>query len=149
MAEVYSTGLERENEPSKSVDSIVVRKKFRVTMDVEATLAAEPLGGTLAPEDVLRARALMERLMARPEVVDRLLRCRALEAARQAGNALEVEYGWDGGTEHELLGPIFAELAPEARAYFTEELEDGASAYYFDGCGGTVERASLIEIDNG
>ena len=93
MAEVYSTGLERENEPSISVDSIVVRKKFRVTMDVEATLAAEPLGGTLAPEDVLHARALMERLMARPEVVDRLLRCRALEAASRERTRGRVQVG--------------------------------------------------------
>ena len=100
-------------------------------------------------EDVSHTKALIERLLAQPELVDRLLRCRAVEAARQAGKALEAEYGWGGSSEHELLGPIFAELEPDARAYFTEELEDGASAYYFDGYGAAVERASVTEIDEG
>jgi hypothetical protein len=88
----------------------------------------------------------MERLMARPELVDRLLRLRAVDAAKQAGKALEVEREGSGASEDELLGPIFAELEPEAQAYFTEELEDEASAYYFDGYGATVERVSMTEI---
>ncbi len=91
----------------------------------------------------------MELLLAQPELVDRLLRCRAVQAARQAGKAMEAEYGWGGASEHELLGPIFAELEPDVRAYFTEELEDGASAYYFDGYGATVERASVAQLDEG
>jgi hypothetical protein len=45
-----------------------------------------------------------------------------VEVARQAGKALEAEYGWGEISEDELLGPIFAELEPDARAYFTEEL---------------------------
>jgi hypothetical protein len=62
---------------------------------------------------------------------------------------MEVEYGWGHASEHELLGPIFADLEPAARAYFTEELEDAASAYYFDGHGATVKRASVTEIKVG
>jgi hypothetical protein len=62
---------------------------------------------------------------------------------------LEVEYGWGGSSEHKLLEPIFADLEPDARAYFTEELEGGVSAYYFDGYGATVERSSVAEIDEG
>lgn len=149
MAEKDGTGLKRENEPSISIDYPVVRKKFRVTIDVEATLASGPQGGVLppSPEYVSHTKALMERLPAQPELVDRLLRCRAVEAARQAGKALEVGYGWGGSSEHELLGPIFAELEPDARAYFTEDLEDGVSAHYFDGYGATLERASVAEID--
>ncbi len=151
MAKKYSTGLELENEPPESIDYPVVRKKFRVTIDVEATLSAEPQGGVLppSPEDVSHTKALMERLLAQPKLVDRLLCCRAVEAARRAGRALEAEYGWGRASEYELLGPIFAELEPDARAYFTEEVEDGASAYYFDGYGATVERASVTEIDEG
>lgn len=151
MAEKYSTGLRLENEPPVSTDYPVVRKTFRVAIDVEATLAAEPPSGELppAPESVPYTRALMERLLAQPELVERLLRCRAVEATRQAGKALEIEYGWGGIPEDELLGPIFADLEPDARAYFTEELEDGASAYYFDGYGVTVKRASVTEIDEG
>ena len=98
-----------------------------------------PQGGVLltSPEGVLHTKAFVELLLAQPELVDRLLRCRAVEAARRAGKALEVEYGWGGSSEHELLEPIFADLEPDARAYFTETLEDGVSAYYFDGYGTT------------
>ena len=145
------TGLKLENELPTSIDYRVGRKKFRVTIDVEATLDSGAQGGVLptSPEGVLHTRALMERLLAQPELVERLLRCRAVEIAKQAGKALEVEYGWGGSSEDELLEPIFADLEPDARAYFTEELEDGVSAYYFDGCRATVERASLAEIGRG
>jgi hypothetical protein len=121
-----------------------VRKKFRVTLDVEATLAAGPRGGELppAPEIVPHTRALMELLKGRPELVDGLLRSRAVDAIKQAGKALEVERRQSGASEHELLEQISAALDPDARAYFTEELEDGASEYYFDGYGATVERVA-------
>jgi hypothetical protein len=151
MAEKNDTGLKLENALPESIDYPIVRKKFRVTIDVEATLDSGLQGGVLltSPEGVLHTKALVERLLAQPELVEWLLRCRAVEAARRAGKALEVEYGWGGASEHELLEPIFADLEPDARAYFTEELEDGVSAYYFDGCGATVERASLAEIARG
>jgi hypothetical protein len=146
-----ATNLKRENELSVSIDYPVVRKRFRVTIDVEATLAADPRGRALptAPQDVPHIRALMELLLAQPEIVDRLLRCRTVEVARQAVKRLGVEYGWGGISEDELLGPIFAELEPDARAYFTEELEDGVSVYYFDGYDATVERASVAQIEKG
>jgi hypothetical protein len=151
MARDYSRVFKLENASSESFEAPVVRKKFRVTIDVEATLASGPQGGMLppSPEDVSHTEALTERLLAQPELVDRLLRCRAVEVARQAGKALEAEYGWGEISEDELLGPIFAGLEPDARAYFTEELEDGASVYYFDGYGATVERASVVRIDEG
>jgi hypothetical protein len=151
IAKAHSRLVKLENEPSEFLETPVVRKRFRVTIDVEATLAARPRGGTLlcSSEEVSHTEALTERLLAQPELVDRLLRCRAVEAARQAGKALKAEYGWGGISEDELLGPIFAELEPNARAYCTEELEDGASVYYFDGCDVTVERASVAEIDKG
>jgi hypothetical protein len=150
-AKYYSRVLKLENEPSEFVETPVVRKKFRVTIDVEATLASGPQGETLppSPEGVCHTEALTERLLAQPELVDRLLRCRAVEVATQAGKALEAEYGWGEISEDELLGPIFAELGPDAQAYFTEELEGGASVYYFDGYDATVERASVARIDEG
>ena len=151
MARNYSRVFKLENEPSEFVETPIVSKKFRVTIDVEATLASGQRVGMLPPsaEDACHTEALTERLLAQPELVDRLLRCRAVEVARQAGKALEAEYGWGEISEDELLGPIFAELEPDARAYFTEELEDGASAYYFDGHDATVERASGARIDEG
>ena len=151
MAKDYSSVFKLENEPSDFVETPIVRKKFRVTIDVEATLASGPEGGMLpsSPEAVAHTEALTERLLAQPELLDRLLRCRAVEVARQAGKALEAEYGWGEISEDELLGPIFAELEPDARAYFTEELEDGVSVCYFDGYDATVERVSVAEIDKG
>jgi hypothetical protein len=89
----------------------------------------------------------MERLQAQPQLVDRLLRYRAVDAVKQAGKALEVEHRERGASEQELLGQIIAELDPDTQAYFTEELEDGASGYYFDGYGATVERVSVAQID--
>jgi hypothetical protein len=149
MAENNSAGVEPEKEPPTSIEYPVVRKKFRITIDVEATLTGGPRGGALppAPENVPHTRALMERLQAQPELVDRILRYRALDAAKQALKALEVEHRKGGASEDELLGPIFAELEPDAQAYFTEEIEDGASGYYFDGYGATVEQVSVTEID--
>ena len=44
-------------------------------------------------------------------------------------------------------GQIIAMLDPDTRAYFTEEMEDGASEYYFDGYGATVERVSITEVE--
>jgi hypothetical protein len=139
-------GVEREGESFP--ESGLARRRFRITIDVEAALAAELCGGAAlhTPEDAAHARALGEQLLRRPELVDRLLRCRALEAAGRAGKALEAERGWGKTSEQELLGPIFAELEPEARAYFTEELEDGASVYYFDGYEATVEWVSVTEL---
>ena len=149
MAEKDGTGLMEENELPESIDYPLVRKMFRVTIDVEASLAAGPQGGVLPPsgEDMSHTKALVERLLAQPRLVDRLLCCLAVEAARRAGSALEAEYGWGRTCEEELLGPIFAELESATRAYFTEELEDGVSAYYFDGYGATVKRASAAQID--
>ncbi len=151
MAKDYSRVFKLENEPSEFVETPIVRKKFRVTIDVEATLASGTQGGMLppSPEDMSHTEALTERLLAQPELVDRLLRCRAVEVAKQAGKALEADYGWGEISEDELLGPIFAVLEPDARAYFTEELEDGVSVYYFDGYDATVERASVAQIDEG
>jgi hypothetical protein len=110
MAKDYGTGLKLENEVAESIDYPVVRKKFRVTIDVETTLAAGPQGEVLppSPEEVSHTKALVERLLAQPGLVDRLLCCRAVEAARRAGRALEGEYGWGRTSEHELLGPVFA-----------------------------------------
>ena len=63
-----SARVEGAKEPPESIEYPIVRKKFRVTIDVEATLAAGPRGGELppAPESVPHTRALMELLRANP-----------------------------------------------------------------------------------
>ncbi len=144
-----SAGVQGEQELPESIEYPVVRKTFRVTIDVEATLAAGPRGGELppAPESAPHTRAIMERLQAHPELADRLLRSRAVDAVKQAGKALEIEHKQSGASEQELLGQIIAKRDPDTRAYFTEEMEDGASEYYFDGYGATVERVSITEVE--
>lgn len=144
-----SAGVKGEKEPLESIEYPIVRKKFRVTIDVEATLAAGPRGGELppAPESVPHTRALMELLQAQPKLVDGLLRSRAVDAVKQAGKALEIEHRQSGASEHELLEQISAKLDPDTQAYFTEEMEDGASEYYFDGYGATVERVVITEVE--
>ena len=144
-----SARVEVEKELPESIEYPIVRKKFRVTIDVEATLAAGPRGGELspAPESVPHTRALMELLQAQPELVDGLLRSRAVDAVKQAGKELEIEHKQNGASEHELLEQISAALDPDAWAYFTEEMEDGASEYYFDGYGATIERVSITEVE--
>ena len=151
MAKDYGRVFKLDNGSSELVETPVVRKKFRVTIDVEATLALGIQGETLpsSPEGVCHTKALTERLLAQPELVDRMLRGRAVEVAKQAGKVLEDAYGGGEISEDELLGPILAELEPDALAYFTEELEDGVSVHYFDGYDATVERVSVAEIDEG
>jgi hypothetical protein len=94
MAKDYSRVFKLDSGPSELVETPIVRKKFRVTIDVEATLASGTQGIMLppSPEGVCHTEALTERLLAQPELVDQLLRCRAVEVAKQAGKALEAEY---------------------------------------------------------
>ena len=56
------TGHKLENEPPVSIDHPIVRKKFRVTIDVEAALDSGPQGGVLltSPEGVLHTKAFVE-----------------------------------------------------------------------------------------
>src|SRR5918998_683099 len=111
-----SAGVEGEKDSSESIEYPIVRKKFRVSIDVEATLAAGPRGGELppAPESVPHTRALMKLLQAQPEIVDGLLRSRVVDAVKQAGKALEIEHRQSGASEHELLGQISSALDPDA-----------------------------------
>jgi hypothetical protein len=81
MSKDYSRVFKLDNGPSELAETPIVSKKFRVTIDVEATLASRPQGGMLppSPEGVCHTEALTERLLAQPELVDRLLLCRAVE----------------------------------------------------------------------
>jgi hypothetical protein len=60
MAKDYSRVFERENGPPEPVETPIVRKKFRVTIDVETTLASGPQGGMLppSPEKVFHTEVL-------------------------------------------------------------------------------------------
>ena len=47
-----------------------------------------------------------------------------------------------------MLQPLIAELEPAAQAYFTEELEEGAIVYYFDGYEATIKQFGMTELSD-
>lgn len=126
----------------------LLRRMFRITIDIEATI--DPASPDCAPhlrEGAHYQQALVHGLQANPEVLRQFLRALAVDALRPASKLLEAEYGWGRASDQQLLQPIIAELEPAAQAYFTEELEDGARAYYFECHEATVKRFGMIELD--
>jgi len=131
-----------------STHSPRVCRTFRITIDIETTI--DPQSHDKAPPQVSGSRyqqALVQGLLAHPEVLRQLLRAFAVDALKPASKLLEAEYGWGRASEQQLLQPIIANLEPAAQSYFTEELEEGASAYYFEGCEATAKRFGMIELD--
>ena len=88
----------------------------------------------------------MARLLARPELLEDMLRSSAIEALAEAQRALRNERGWGNTPEQGVLGEALAGAGPEVRGHFSEELEDGATAYLFDGYGADVVRVAISEI---
>ena len=131
-----------------STHSPRVCRTFRISIDIETTL--DPESHELASHRAFGSRcqqALVQRLLAHPEVLRQLLRACAVDEPKPARKLLEAEYGWGRASEQQLLQPIIEELFPAAQAYFTEELEEGASAYYVECHQATVKRFRLIELD--
>ena len=125
----------------------LVRRTFRITVDVETIVITEPretLGN--GPEDERYHQALVQHLLVHPPVLRQLLRASAVAALMPAKKLLEAEYGWGRTSEQQLLQPIIAELEPAAQAYFTEELEDMATVYYFDGYAATIKQLGMTEV---
>ncbi len=69
-----------------------------------------------------------------------------MAALLPAKKLLEAEYGWGRTSDQQVPQPSIAELEPDAQAYFTEELEDMASVYYFDGYEATIKRFGMTEV---
>jgi hypothetical protein len=131
-----------------STHSPLVRRTFRITIDVETTMDPESHGLAPHPPDGIRyQQALVQGLLAHPKVLHQLLRACAVDALTPARKMLEAEYGWGRATDQQLLQPIIAELEPTARAYFTEELEEGVQAYYVECYEAIVKRFGMIEVD--
>jgi len=121
-----------------------VLRTYRIAIDVEATLAGEPAAELLNwPGAADHHRALVRRLLARPETVDRLLRDAALAAVGPGMARLAAEPRPAGD---DLLRPLVAELDPAARRFFEEELEDGASALSFDGVTAAVTAVRVADL---
>ena len=60
MTKNYRRVFKLENAPSEFVETPIVHKMFRVTIDVEATLTSRPQGGMMppSPEDVSHTERL-------------------------------------------------------------------------------------------
>jgi hypothetical protein len=125
-----------------------VQRTFRIIVEIETTVMASPrerLGDGKTHERSYQA--LVQHLLAHPPALRHLLRASVVEALLEAQKLLEDEYGWGKTSDQQVLQPIIAELEPAAQAYFTEELEDGATVYHVDGCEATVTQFSVAELD--
>jgi hypothetical protein len=131
-----------------STHSPRVCRTFRISIDIETTIDLES-GGLASPQASVSRyqQAFVQGLRAHPEILRQLLRAYAVDALNEARKLLEAEYGWGRASEQQLLQPLIAELSPAAQAYFTEELEEGASAYYFECHKTTVKGFRMSELD--
>ena len=128
--------------------SPVVRRTFRMTIDVEASIDPESYDlSPHLPDESGYQQALVQSLLAHPTILRQLLRSVAVDALTPGRKLLEAEYGWGRRSDQQLLQPIIAELDPAARAYFTEDLEDGASVYCIECYGAAVKRFDMIELE--
>jgi tyrosyl-tRNA synthetase len=130
-----------------STHSSTVRRTFRLSVDIETVLKTEADETTLAhPEQARFHRALVQQLLARPTVLAQYQRAEAVTALKSAQKLFAAEFGWDRVSEQQLLQSLVEKLEPAAQAYFTEELEDGVTIYYFDGCQTTIKDFNLTEL---
>jgi hypothetical protein len=126
-----------------------VQRTFRITLDIETAInpvaAASACGGAAAADN--HQRAFVERLLARPRILEQLLRSAAVDELKVAARLFEAEYGWGRVADQQLLAPIIDQLTPAAQEYFTEELEDSMTSYHFDGYSAAVKHYQLILLD--
>src|SRR5258706_16046693 len=123
-----------------STHSPLVRRTFRITIDVETTIDPESHGlAPHPPEGTRYQQALVQSLLAHPEVLHQFLRACAVDALTPARKVLEAEYGWGRASDQELLEPIIAAMEPAAQAYFTEKLGEGPPTDCLDG------RAAIVK----
>jgi hypothetical protein len=125
------------------------RRTYRITVDVEATLASGLGEGSAGPSWAEAGRHhgdLVGRLLDRPELLEGLLRSSAIDALGRAWEQLRTDRGWGRTPEQDILEEAMEGMTEDTRAYFEEELEDGASAYLFDGYGADVVRVAISEI---
>jgi hypothetical protein len=124
--------------------SPIVRRRFRISVDVETTINA---ASDDTAERAQYYQAFVQQLLANPNILDQLLRGSAADALKEAQKMIAIEYGWNRVSEQQLLQPIIAQLEPAAQAYFMEETEAGIPVTYFDGYEATVKQFSMKELD--
>src|SRR5205823_9703852 len=119
------------------MQSPIIRRRFRISIDVETTIKA-------APDDTGKGiqyyQAFIQQLLAHPKILDQLLHSSAVDALKGARKMIALEYGWEKISDQQLLQPIIDQLEPAAQAYFVEEIEAGIPVYDFDGYEATVKQ---------
>lgn len=125
----------------------LVRRTFRLTIDVETTLNTETDETTPShPEQAQFHQALVQQLLVHPTVLDQLLRASAVTTLQSAQKLFAAEFGWDRVSEQQLLQPLIEKLEPAAQTHFTEEIEAGITIYYFDAYQATIKRFNMTEL---
>jgi hypothetical protein len=134
--------------PAKS-EAFAAHRGYRVTIDIKACLAAAPSDDLRPwPGSATHHAALVGHLLDRPDILGRLLRGAATAALARAAASFHADET-ASGTADSLLGPLVADLSPAARRHFTEDLEDGAAALYFDGVVARVTDIRMDELGDG
>ena len=104
-----------------SKSQALVRQTFHVTLDIETTL--QPDSEITSDKHTEQYyQALVQALLAQPEILHQWLRSSALAAIVPAKRLIEAEYGKGDIPPEELLKPVIEGLEPEVQAYFTEEI---------------------------
>jgi hypothetical protein len=131
-----------ERNLSMSASLPLIRQMFHITLDIEATVGPET---SAAPDEQAESyhRALVQALLAHPEILHQLLRSAAIAELRQARQVLEAEYSKGGVSEQDLLTAVMGQLEPEVQAYFTEEIEDHQSIYLLDGYAASIKHFQM------
>jgi hypothetical protein len=100
----------------------------------------------LQDEGMIEHRTLILEAVNRESFGSRRAKRRAepLEGVRDLGRERVRRSRWPN---RRTYSPISRRCSSDTQAYFSEEIEDGVSVYYFDGYGATVEQVSLTQID--
>jgi hypothetical protein len=126
----------------------LVHRTFRITIDIETTVGSELRDSINDDSKYFRSgQALIQRLLVHPEVLHQLLCSSAIDELEQARKLLEAEYGSGWAFDQQLLQLIITKLEPDEQVYFTEELEEGATEYCFDGFTASVKRYHMTILD--
>ena len=126
-----------------------IRQTYRITIDIEAMISAEPLETPNVNSEHLRYyQALLQSLQTHPSLLDQVLRSAAIDSLQEASKMIEAEYGGERAFKEPPLNRAVAELETEVQAYFSEEIEAGINVTYVDSYRTEVKQFRVSKIDN-
>ena len=107
-----------------SAHTTSIRQTYRVTIDIEAMISAEPLETPKVNSEHLRYyQALLQSLQTHPSLLDQVLRSAAVDSLKEASKMIEAEYGWERAFKEPPRHIAIAELkSKEDAAHDTHPL---------------------------